>query len=196
MVELSQQLWQAACKLCRNPTHPAMGARFTLWGGGESLIKAGDVERNPGSTTTHNQVRVCEICYKQIRDRKLHNKLSYRLPHSHYNIPKTTMRHIHTTIVSRHLATRGINKILHIPPPHISSSEEILPRLTRRALVQPRKINRPSSNHIYTKSTPNHIHHHYSPFVTLAYTTHIISSIAPTYASNCHPWTCGHTPPE
>ena len=45
---------------------------------------------------------------------------------------KTNMRHIHTSIVSRHLATRGNNKILRTPPPHTSSSEEILPRLTRR----------------------------------------------------------------
>ena len=44
---------------------------------------------------------------------------------------KTNMRHIHTSIVSRHLATRGNNKILRTPPPHTSSSEEILPRLTR-----------------------------------------------------------------
>ena len=33
---------------------------------------------------------------------------------------KTNMCHIHTSIVSRHLATRGNNKILHIPPPHIN----------------------------------------------------------------------------
>ena len=49
---------------------------------------------------------------------------------------KTNMRHIHTSIVSRHLATRGNNKILRTPPPHISSSEERLPRLTRRTLAQ------------------------------------------------------------
>ena len=35
-----------------------------------------------------------------------------------------------------HQATRGNNKILRTPPPHISSSEEILPRLTRRTLAQ------------------------------------------------------------
>ena len=46
------------------------------------------------------------------------------------------MHHIHTSIVSRHLATRGNNKILGTPPPHTSSSEEILPRLTRRTLAQ------------------------------------------------------------
>ena len=36
---------------------------------------------------------------------------------------KTNMRHIHTSIVSRHLATRDNYKILRTPPPHISSSE-------------------------------------------------------------------------
>ena len=46
------------------------------------------------------------------------------------------MRHIHTSIVSRHLATRDNNKIMCTPPPHISSSEEILPRLTRWTLAQ------------------------------------------------------------
>ena len=49
---------------------------------------------------------------------------------------KTNMRHIHKSIVSRHLTTRGNNKILRTPPPHIISSEEILPRLTRRTLAQ------------------------------------------------------------
>ena len=39
-------------------------------------------------------------------------------------------------IVTRYLATRGNNKILHAPLPHISSSEEILPRKTRRTLAQ------------------------------------------------------------
>ena len=46
------------------------------------------------------------------------------------------MRHIHTSFVSRHLATRGNNKILRIPAPHTSSSEERLPRLSRRTLAQ------------------------------------------------------------
>ena len=49
---------------------------------------------------------------------------------------KTNMRHIHTSIVSRHLATRGNNKILRTPPPHISRTEERLPRFTRRTLAQ------------------------------------------------------------
>ena len=42
----------------------------------------------------------------------------------------TNMRYIHTYIVSRHLATRGNNKILRTPPPHI------LLRLTYRTFAQ------------------------------------------------------------
>ena len=61
---------------------------------------------------------------------------------------------------------------------------------------QPRTNKSPSSNHTYTKSTPNHIHHHYAPSVTLTYTTHIISSTSPTYTPHCHPWICGQTPLE
>ena len=46
------------------------------------------------------------------------------------------MCHIHTSIVSKHLATRGNKKILCTPPPHISGSEDILPHLTYRTHVQ------------------------------------------------------------
>ena len=92
------------------------------------------------------------------------------------------MCHIHTSIVSRHLATRGNNKILRTPPPNISNSEEILPRLDA-PLLNSAQMNNLSSSYIYTKSTQNHIHHHYAPSVTL---THIIPSIAPTYAPHCH----------
>ena len=49
---------------------------------------------------------------------------------------KTNMRHIHTSIVSRHLATGDNNKILRTPSPHISNSDGIFPRLTHRTLVQ------------------------------------------------------------
>ena len=57
-------------------------------------------------------------------------------PHNHNLRHKTIRCHIHTSIVSRHLATRGNNKILRAPPPHISSSKEILLYLTRRTLAQ------------------------------------------------------------
>ena len=106
---------------------------------------------------------------------------------------KTNMHHIHTSSVSKYLATRGNNYILRTPPPHISSSEEILPRLTRRTMPNSEHVHHPSSNHIYTKLRPNH---HYAISVTLTHTTHIISSTAPTYAPHCHPCICGQTQSE
>ena len=103
---------------------------------------------------------------------------------------KTNMRHIHTSIVSRHLPTRDNNKILRSPPVHISGYEEMLPASLVAPLPNSELIIHPSSNHTYTKSMPNHIHHHYAPSVTLTYTTHIISLNAPTYAPYCHPGYC------
>ena len=99
---------------------------------------------------------------------------------------KPNMRYIHTSIVSRHLATRSNNKIRRTPPPHISSSEEILPRLTRLTLAQLRPNKSPFLKSYLHKVDANHIHHHYAPSVTLTPTTHIISSTAPTYAPHCH----------
>ena len=49
---------------------------------------------------------------------------------------KANMRDIHTTIVFQHLAARDNNKILRTHPPQVSSTEENLPRHTRRTLAQ------------------------------------------------------------
>ena len=57
-----------------------MGVRFTVFWACRScgpaewlallLTKAGDVETNPGPTTLNKQVRICDICHKQIHVRK------------------------------------------------------------------------------------------------------------------------------
>ena len=104
----------------------------------------------------------------------------------------TNMRHIHTSIVSRHLATRGNNKILHT----LAALKIDFPASLVAPLPNSEQTNLPSSNPTYTKLTPKHIHHHYAPSVTSTHTPHIISSTAPTYAPQCHPWICGQTPPE
>ena len=98
-------------------------------------------------------------------------------------------KHFHTSIVSRHLATRGNTKILRTPPPHISSSEEILPRLTRRTLAQLKSYLHKVDGQITSITTM-------PPSVTLTHSTHIISSTAPTYAPHCHPWIWGKTQSE
>ena len=107
---------------------------------------------------------------------------------------KTNMRNIHPSIVSMHLA---ITKYCA----HLYHTLAALKRFFLGSLVAPlpnsEQIDHPSLNYIYIKSTPNHIHHHYAPSVTLTHTTHIISSsTSPTYAPHCHPWICGQSPPE
>ena len=106
------------------------------------------------------------------------------------------MRHIHTSIVSRHLAQEVITKYCA----HLHHTLAALKRYFPASLVVPlpssEQTNLPSSNHTCTKSTPKHIHHHYAPSVISTHTTHIISSTAPTYAPHCRPWICGQTPPE
>ena len=68
------------CKLCRTFLPPSMGARYTVFWASRPcglagwlallLTKAGDVETNPGPTTSHKRVWICDICYKQIHVRK------------------------------------------------------------------------------------------------------------------------------
>ena len=42
----------------------------TRWIAGAALMKAGDVETNPGPTTSHKRVWICDFYYKQIHVRK------------------------------------------------------------------------------------------------------------------------------
>ena len=83
-------------------------------------------------------------------------------PHSHYNRHKTNMRHIHTSIVSWRLATKYCAHLHHT----LAALKRFFPASLAAPLPNSEQINHPSSNHIYTKSTPNHIHHHYAPSVT------------------------------
>ena len=98
-------------------------------------------------TNIHHTSQLQNSITHYLQQRPLPNKHSHIPPHNHYTIHKNNMHHIHTSIVSRHLATRGNNKILHTPPPHINVSEEIPPLFTHRTLAQLRTINHPFLNH-------------------------------------------------
>ena len=87
-------------------------------------------------TQTHNILQHSKALKNTIFDNGCYTTNIPTDPHTITTTDiKTNMCHIHTSIVSRHLATRGNNKILCTPPPYISSSEEILPRLTCRTLA-------------------------------------------------------------
>ena len=66
-------------QIVSTPPTPAMGARLLFLASRPCrpagwmamlLIKAGNVETNPGPTTTHKQVWICDICHRQIQVRK------------------------------------------------------------------------------------------------------------------------------
>ena len=106
---------------------------------------------------------------------------------------KTNMLHIHTSIVSMYLATRGNYKIMRTPQPHISSSEEILPRLICRTLAQFRTNKSPFLKACLHKVDAKS---HTSPLCPLCITHtdnthHLFNCI-----HICHPWICGQAPPE
>ena len=75
---------------------------------------------------------------------------------------KTNMRHIHTSIVSAFSHKRAITKYCA----HLYHTLAAMKRYFPTSLVEPlpnsEQTNLPSLNHTNTKSTPNHIHHHYT----------------------------------
>ena len=105
--------------------------------------------------------------------------LSLTTPTDPHTVPiadiKANMHHIHTSIVSRHLTTRGNNKILRTPHHTLAVLKTYFPDSLVTPLPNSEQINHTFSNHTHTKSTPNHIHHHYAPLVTNTHTIHIIS---------------------
>ena len=63
------------CKLCRNPDPRNLGQIYIFLVSRQCgparwlallLIKAGDVEKNLGTTATYKQVWICDICHKKI----------------------------------------------------------------------------------------------------------------------------------
>ena len=92
------------------------------------LIQTENTTSITSLTQTHNILQHS----KALKKHYLYNgRYTTNIPTDHHTVIttdiKTNMRHIHTSIVYRHLATRSNNKILRTPPPHTSSSEETSP---------------------------------------------------------------------
>ena len=143
------------------------------------LVHRHDMTKHPYSVfwTSHYSVenttagRYRYYCYHYLQQRPTHNK--------HSPPPQSPLQTYKQYAPYTYIYCLYYAKILHIPPPHISSSEEILPRLTRCTHAQLRTDNSPCLNSYLHKFVANYIHHHYAPFVTLTQTTYIISSTAP-----------------
>ena len=80
-----------AAHIVLTPPAPAMGACFYRFFGQAGqvdplvglallLLKAGDVETNPGLKHTHTQVWICDICHREI----IRKQTSFRCNHSEH----------------------------------------------------------------------------------------------------------------
>ena len=78
------------------------------------------------------------------------------------NIP-TDPHTVSTTDIKNNMQRHIHTSTFYTPPPHISCS--VAPSLVA-PLPNSEQINHPFSYHMYTMLTPNHIHHHYAPFIT------------------------------
>ena len=110
----------------------------------------------------------------------------YKASHETFSIwsPLASSTSINKLQVMQNAALRLPQDCSH-PPSHIMSNEENLPWLTRCHPCPTLTNKSPFLNHAYTKSMPNHIHHHYSPFLTLTHTlfncTHIPHHVVTLY---------------
>ena len=100
------------------PSHPLH--RYTIHNTSQRLMKP--TTFNNSRYTTHIPTVPCTVTTADI---------------------KANMRDIHTSIVSQLLAARDNNKLLRTHPPRVSSTEENLPRHTRRTLAQLRRNKSP-----------------------------------------------------
>ena len=108
-------VWQALYKLFIPSRPQQWGPDYRFWAsrpygpaGWLAMlpIKAGDVETNPGPTTTHKQVWICDICHRQIQVRKQISIRCNRIEHwvhlrstiyRYLDLPSTEIIQTHNT---------------------------------------------------------------------------------------------------
>ena len=160
------------------------------------IIQRENTQSITSLTQIYNILQHSKAKKHYLQQRPLHNKHSHRPPHSHYNRHKTNMRHIHTSIVSRHLATRANNKILRALPPHISIPEHSFSASLVAPLPNSEQINHPFLKSYLHKEDAKSHPSPMCPSVIPTHTTHIISLSAPHMHHVVHPWICWQTPLE
>ena len=158
-----------------------MGARYTVLvsrpcglAGWLALLltKMGDVETNPGQTTSNKRVCICDICYKQIHVRKQISIMCNRYPprtiHRYLDLPSTQRIQTHNS--HRHNTTPldpGPNPLptLHLHHPHHRNqnidTRPTLPLFPQDGKSQTQSSHPPTplSNHPAPSKTHTHLTH-------------------------------------
>ena len=126
-------LLHTAAQIILTPPAPAMGARFYRPAGWLALLllKAGDVETNPGPKHTRTQVWICDICHREINRKQTslrcnHSEHWVHLRFAHIRVDQYTDTWIchlhrgsrlpHATHTSPHFPLASSKPLLHSPP--------------------------------------------------------------------------------
>ena len=139
-VELSQRSGKP-CANCVDPSRPQQWVpnyRFlgkpamrTHWMAGNTPLKAGDVETEPGPTTSRKQVWICDLCHRQVQAKKQIsircNRIEYWVQHvrcagirlAQYT-DTWTCHHHKTSILTTHKDIKSPHPAIswHKPPTH------------------------------------------------------------------------------
>ena len=168
--------WTVAAQRSTNCTHsscpPQWGPVSTVfWAGRPSgpagwlallLLKAGDVETNPGPKHTRTQVWICDICHREITRKQTslrcnHSEHWVHLRCAHIRVDQYTDTWIchlhrgsrlpHATYTSPHFPLASSKPLLHSPPTpptpphpkhqHTSNSPTSPPKMTNPRLPKP-----------------------------------------------------------
>ena len=149
------------------------------------LIKAGDVETNPGPTTTHKQVWVCDICHKQLHGRKQISRMCNRIEHGvHLRCAGIRQTHYTNTWNCHIHRESGLTTHMDITSSHPSIPWSKHPTHSPHTPPQPKHRHTYNTPHVPTglvKPKPNYLIHsppfHPSRPEPNTYTSHILHQL-------------------
>ena len=114
------------------------------------LMKAGDVETNPGPTTTHIHVWICDICHKQIHGKKQISIRCNRIEHwVHLRCAGICIAQYTYTWTFHLHKESGLTTHRDITPPHLSRPWSKPPTHSTPTPPIP-----PQPKHRHTSNTP------------------------------------------
>ena len=153
------------------------------------LIKAADVETNPGPTTSHKRVWICDICYTQIHVRKqisircnrfehwLHLRYPPSTIHRYLDLPST--QRIQTHISHRHNTTPPLQTLVQAPYPLPTCTTHTIATQTQKHVQHSPCSDRNGKNPNPILSSTHPLSIHAAPSQTHTHLTHFTNSSHP-----------------
>ena len=171
-----------------------------------ALVYASSIWSPPAPTApcltiqTENTTSITNIQHTLTPQTAIFNNGRYttNIPTDPHTVTTTDIKQtcdIYIHLLSRHLTARRNREILRTPPPLISSSEVIPPRLTRRTIAKLITNKSPFlKSYLHKVDDKSHPSSLCSLCNTHPHNTYRLFKCTHTYAPRYHPWICGQTP--